>query len=473
MKHYAFTYRNVLCCGLIYAALGFIQVANAGFAQVNPPSEFSVANGQHHFRAANANAFINGSAKASGTMNVGGNVIRLPVYARVAANAPEFAARYLFRHPALIVGSAAASIILPAGVEWLNNQWVQQIPNTQNNYPISDGFLWGNFWYPSGQVFNDPRAACNFWANSPSAGAWVPLTGFTCELMLPIQSPSQRTFELNRNGQPFIPSGWTTPWTFSVSHIRQSNCPIGWFATPAGCVQQLQPITRPLTEEEFVPLVAPRINPAQVPQIIPFTVPIPIERPTINPAPRIVPVPYIPPVPRPLIVPLSDPIPIPEISPGHYRQPLVEIIPSPTTQNPWRVSLNPIQRTSTSPSGVQEPTSVIDPDPLAQTRRSEDPSSDFCLRNPNVLACAPVPTLDIPEGEINRITETLTYEPQQFLGGGGSCPRAVTINLAGTQITAFDTPKYCQFIVNYFRPVLLAIAAFTSIMIVAGGFRTM
>lgn len=453
MKHHAFTFRNVLCGGLIYAALGSFQIAVAGFAQLTPPPEISHNNNQFSLRPANQSPFIDGSARMNATLNIGAQRIQVPVYARVAANAPLFAAQYLFRHP-LVTAAAAAAILVPMGVEWLNGQWV--IKTQPNNYQVSTGHTYSIQWEIR-HTGNSPTEVCQMvltYMIQRGVPGWIPNHAFvdTVSFATPfcaLSTPERRLLNapIGRNVNP--------------------QCPIGWFITPAGCVQQLQPITRPLTEDEFVPLVAPQIQPAQVPSILPRTVPIPVETPTINPAPRTVPVPYTPPVPRPLIVPLSDPVPIPNTEPQQWRQPLVEINPSPTATNPWRVSLNPKERITTSPHGITDPVSDLDP----ATPTQPSAQSEFCIRNPEVLACARVPEFDIPNDEIQTLTEVISYEPEQFLGGG-SCPRPVTVNLGGHTITAFDTPLYCQFISNYFRPVLLAIAAFTSMMIVAGGFRS-
>ena len=347
--------------------------------------------------------------------------------------------------------TAAASILVPLGVEWVNGQWILK---EHPNLPVSSGFSYffiqnNTIWHSIGDACNETR---RFWGGvSVSVGTSTVINSSTTRIICNIS----------------MPGPWFGTREAIVERQRSANCPAGWYITPAGCVQTPPPITRPLTEEQFVPLVAPQIQPAQVPNILPNTVPIPVETPTINPAPRTVPVPYTPPIPRPLIVPLSDPVMIPNTEPQQWRQPLVQINPSPTPDNPWRVSLNPKERITTSPHGITEPVSDLDPATPAQP----SPTSDFCLRNPEVLACARVPEFDIPNDEIQTLTEVISYEPEQFLGGG-SCPRPVTVNLGGHTITAFDTPLYCQFISSYFRPVLLAIAAFTSMMIVAGGFRS-
>lgn len=443
----AFTYRNVLCGWAIYAALGTFQIATAGFAQPSPPPGFSNTPDGWAYKPANDVHWVNGSARSSADLNVAGRRVQIPVYFRVsAANAPQFAARYLFRHP-LVAAAGAASVLAPLAIAFVNGQW-NQTTEPLHNYPISDGFIWfSRAWrvnVPSGQT---PLQHCKA---THSSG------------MCRIRSQTETVIVMD---------GWSQGrWGYGGTYDRlrvDPNCPAGWFITPAGCVQTPPPVTRPLTEEEFVPLVAPQISPAQVPNIVPNTVPIPVERPVINPEPRIVPIPYTPPVPRPLIVPLADPVIIPNTQPQQWRQPLVQINPSPTVDNPWRVSLNPKERITTSPYGITQPVSELDPASPAQP----SPDSDFCIRNPGILACAPVPVLDVPAEQIPTATALISYHPEQFLGGG-ACPRPVSVNLGGTTIVAFDTPLYCQFISSYFRPVLLAIAAFTSMMIVAGGFRS-
>ncbi|MBS3960951.1 MAG: hypothetical protein KGZ61_03820 [Sandarakinorhabdus sp.] len=437
----AFTYRNVFRGWLIYAALGFVQIASAYVTPAPPPGFTNTPDGWAY-----RGQWVNGSATSSADLTVAGRRVQIPVYFRVsAANAPQFAARYLFRHP-LVAAAGAASVLVPLGLDFVNGQW-NQTTQPINNYPISDGFIWRTTFQGHTAPGQTPLQHCQLQAAICIQGT--------------IHNPETNQFFRQYSADGRFLGG--------VTYVRQNNptCPAGWIITPAGCVQSLQPVTRPLTEDEFVPLVAPQISPAQVPNIVPNTVPIPVETPTINPEPRTVPIPYTPPLPRPLIAPLADPVMIPNTEPQQWRQPLVQINPLPTVDNPWRMSLNPIERITTSPHGITEPVSDLDP----ATPTQPSPTSDFCILNPEVLACARVPEFDIPNDEIQTLTEVISYEPEQFLGGG-SCPQPVTVNLGGHTITAFDTPLYCQFISNYFRPVLLAIAAFTSMMIVAGGFRS-
>jgi len=441
----AFTYRNVLCSWLIYAAMGVVQIASAGFASPSPPPGFSNTPDGFAYKG----QWVDGSARSTAELIVGGRPVQIPVYMRISEiNAPRFAARYLFRHP-LVTAAAAAQILAPLAVEFVNGQWIQT-SEPVHNYPISDGFMFQR----AGHIIPPNMSLNEFCPTIPDVRR---CTGISPATITP--TTTEITFSVE------LYSGFLVTRTYT--RTTNPNCPAGWFITPSGCVQHLQPVTRQLTEEEFVPLITPLISPAQVPMIVPNTLPVPVETPVINPAPRTVPVPYTLPLSRPLIVPLADPVMIPNSEPQQWRQPLLQINPSPTASNPWRVSLNPIARITTSAHGITEPVSYLDPASSAHP----SPESDFCIRNPEVLACARVPEFDIPTDEIQTLTEVVSYEPEHFLGGG-SCPQPVSITLGERTITAFDTPRYCQFISSYFRPVLLAIAAFTSMMIVAGGFRS-
>jgi len=439
MKHHAITFRNFLCGGLIYAALGAFQIASA-FVTPSPPPGFSNTPEGWVYRG----EWVNGSARSAADLTVAGRRVQIPVYFRVAANAPTYAARFMFKHP-LLLTAAATALLVSEGLQWQNNQWQLNQPS---HYPVSDGFHWriDSFSAPT------PLAVCMMWARTMWSNPSCILTTDFGDL--------QRWHVMDNSRG--VANVFTT-------RSNNPNCPVGWFVTAAGCVQNPPPVQLPQTEEQFVERVAPQIVPERIPDYIPQTIPLPVEPPVINPEPQPIPapVPYVPPRPRPLIVPLSDPVPIPNTDPQQWRQPLVQINPSPTAANPWRVSLNPKERITSSPHGITDPVSDLDPATPAQPSAE----SDFCIRNPEVLACARVPEFDIPNDEIQTLTEVISYEPEQFLGGG-SCPRPVTVNLGGHTITAFDTPLYCQFISSYFRPVLLAIAAFTSMTIVAGGFRS-
>lgn len=229
--------------------------------------------------------------------------------------------------------------------------------------------------------------------------------------------------------------------------------------TPAGCVQQSpnQPII--LTPQQFETKVAPLISPEVIPDWFPEYRPIPVESPKLNPDEQG--------NPQPLTVPLGDPVPVPNTNPQQYRQPLARIVPSPTPDQPFRVDVQPIDQIGTSPTGVTQPTTNPNPDGSAQPQESK---SDLCRDNPDIAACRK-DEYDTPEGEIPRDTIDVTYTPENFLGGGGSCPAPTDIHFMGHTARVFETSQACGWVTAYMRPILLVLCAWLALSIVSGGMR--
>jgi len=458
MIHHAITHRNVLCGGLIYAALGAFQIAHAAFVEPEPPPGFSRTTEGFHYRG----QWIDTSARSTAHLTVSGKRIPIPVDMHMGPNAAKTAARFIFRHPLMIPASILAPLIIDRFI-YDGQNWVELAPS-QQTFPISDGFLWGhNNPAKTTPVFNNSRSACDYWVSRAIPGE-IPnqYIGATCGRQIIEDTLTSDQFRLVFNGQEV--------WTYSVARRGPSNCAAGWHITPQGCLQTIPPNQTIITEQSFVDRLAPSIPLALVPNLLPDNLPIPVQFPVLNPEPySIVPV-YPAPLPRSraLLVPLSDPLPIPHSNPQQWRQPLLRISPSPTLTQPFRVSIAQFERVTASAAGINQP---ILEDSLTTDPANPTPVSNFCIENPNVLACAPVPEFDIPEEELTTRTEIIDYQPEHFMSGG-SCPRIVTASIGGQTITIWDTPQYCQFISSYFRPVLLAIAAFTSMMIVAGGFRS-
>jgi len=437
----AFTSRNVLCGGFILAALGIVQIAHAGYALPSPPPGFSGTPGAFTYKAANASEWLSGTVRTNATLNVAGRSVTVPAAMRVAANAPTFAARFMFANP-LLLTAAGAAYLASQYIHWDESSatWVYSDP--ASNYPQSDGYKY--FVNDALLVSTTIEGACS---NFSAMSGW------------PIISCA-------------FPDAWfqrpTGPFRYPITRQSNTSCPAGWYITPAGCVQNPPPVQVTQSEEEFIERVAPQIAPEKIPTYIPpHIVPIPVETPVINPTPQPIGVPYVAPQPRPLIVPLGDPQLVPNTDPQQWRQPMVRVSPSPTPSQPWRVNMQPYERITSSPQGIPEP--VSEPDLASPAQPSQE--TDFCLRNPDVLACQKVPEFDIPEEEVPTDTTSITYEPESFMSGG-SCPSAVYASVNGHQVLAWNWPQYCGYITNYAKPVLLSLCAFTALMIVAGGFRT-
>jgi hypothetical protein len=95
------------------------------------------------------------------------------------------------------------------------------------------------------------------------------------------------------------------------------------------------------------------------------------------------------------------------------------------------------------------------------TETKEEEPEDPCAINPDSIACK---DLDVPDGEVPKKTENITFSVEASPFGAGACPAnptwsdslgAHTINLA----------PYCSIVVSVVRPVVLAFAALAALMI--------
>ena len=420
---------RILPRGLIAAAaLGAFSLAHAGYAQVTPPAGFSGSAGAWRYTAANSSQFISNTVRTVGSLSVAGKNILVPVGLRLAANTAVYTAKFAYANP-LLLGAAAVTAIAAAYIYWDSdlNQWVKDPPSKLR---VKEQFLVDrvNIWMDSAEV------ACE--ASAKILGGYVDfIANGRCYIKYPFPGQS---------------------WPAISEEIIKTRT-----------YQEVEDIPKtPLSEPDFTPYIEPLITPQTLPDWIPAGQPIPVADPIINPSsdPS--------PLPQPLLVPIGDPIPLPNPEPANnpqqYSQPFIRIAPSPTATDPWRVDLQPVDRITNSPTPVTDPLSQS-PDSTGNTKPSEN--SDLCALHPDILACAK-PELDTPTAEIPRSQATLAYQVDEIIGSGGSCPSAVYASVGGHQVVAWNWPLYCGWITAYARPVLLAVASFMSLMIVAGGFKT-
>lgn len=128
------------------------------------------------------------------------------------------------------------------------------------------------------------------------------------------------------------------------------------------------------------------------------------------------------------------------------------------------------QVVNTSPSGsiTGTSTAVVESGQPEDTTPQED-ESDFCASLVGKLVCA---DLDTPDGdEVPTASETVSYATESHFGGG-SCPADAAMTLHnGQQLTVWDWAQSCAKINQWFRPIFLALCAFTALMIVGPGIK--
>ena len=413
---------------VIAAALGlFSAVVNAGYAQLASPPGWTPG---HYAPSANDASYGRVIFSPNGpTTTVGGQAVKMPVSYRWAANAPRFAAAAIYLNPYVRTGAAIALWLASAYVVWDSVQKAWTVADT--NYPVSTGKKY-SIAAAGGVQFHTAQDACNDYSRRFYGGNGV-INGETfCY--------AYKADGSYGNGQ-------------GIDRSSSNACPVGWYVTPAGCVQTPPPKT--VTQKEFEDLLAPKPMPERVPQELPQPTPLPIEQPS----PWINPEPGSNPNHRPRFVPTGDPVQNPNYDPNAppseqnqpWFQPGVRIVPSPTTIEPWRVDLQPVSR----PKPTNDP--VTDPENEPGDKPADQPEKpDLCEKNPDIVACktlgGPIEAKPVPNEN-----KELTITPDSGWGqGAGSCPAPKSVTVHGFSLQMpFDL--LCQF-ANGIRPVVIGLA---------------
>jgi len=165
--------------------------------------------------------------------------------------------------------------------------------------------------------------------------------------------------------------------------------------------------------------------------------------------------PVEPPEYDPQDVPTGDPYTRPD---GSTWQPYATISPNPTM--PGTVTIDEYDKPITTPTG----------DPVDPTTPNEDTTEDvdFCIKNPDVLACLDVgEPEDLPVLPVEELQ--ISYNPIAF-SGTGSCPPDQTTSFLGQNVViSWYWP--CQMAI-LFRPFLIALAWLAGAYIFISGTRT-
>ena len=441
--------RNALR-GLVAAlALGGFQVAaHAAYTNATPPPNYKAAAGAAqatYAAAANDRTLQNFIRQVGGaTVTAGGQAVKMNVAYKLGKAAGRVAAAVVFAHPGLRTAVGIAAWIGPAFIVWDDVAKAWKTAGGDGS-TVSDGYEYratgaGSAWKTKAQyACNDWKIALNkTWAGSYSYTSSVPQADGTCKL----------TWRSDSSGQ--------TGTGYQGYERRISDCPSGWYRTQGGLCTQT-PQNQPLTQEQFEDALQPIPMPETVPLELPQPTPLPVE----SPSPILNPTEGDNPTPSPLRVPTGDPIPIPNTNPQQYRQPYVDIVPSPTVDNPWRVDVKPGETTSTNPNPVENPT------PDGEDKPAEEQEKSLCEKYPDILACSK-PELDVPDGEIPKLTKQITYAEEGGFGGG-SCPSNVYANLHGKQTMVYEWSRTCSVVSTYIRPIILLLGAMGALFILIPG----
>lgn len=452
-NNHAVFHRTYVRAWLLALALGGVSlIASAGYAVPSSPPGFAGSPGSWTMTPpANAPTIGGGSPAANGPLFRG----PAPALGGAGGAAEGVAYRVGAGGARVLAGRVVAGLIpgvgLALGIAWLasycyerqGGSWVRTCFNEPGVPvpPISDGYRY-SFTSPNVTWSNSPLEACGYRTDQLNAQFNNP-SRFKVLAFVP---PANCTIKDTVNGQET-----------NIGGTRQNDvfCPVGWYITPAGCIQTPQP--RPVTPEQIVEEMAPKPLPATLPGGVPY--PLDPNAPFIfNPTPG------TDPVAQPLRVPQGNPVPIPNTNPQQYRQPVTRFTPAPTPTEPWRMDVRPEDIVSESPTGMLQPEPVKQDSPQGK----EPDKFDLCAQHPDVLACQKI-DFDTPDGEIPKSTQQVTFQAEN-VGGGGSCPADSFVHFTsnGQTLKAWDWSATC----NYFLPIraiVMTLAAFSALLIVMPG----
>jgi len=90
----------------------------------------------------------------------------------------------------------------------------------------------------------------------------------------------------------------------------------------------------------------------------------------------------------------------------------------------------------------------------------------YCKENPKALACSGIEEVEGGNGEgSGPETITITYQAESLFSGSGSCPANAVTTVGNQSLTVWDWAMACGFISGYVRPIVLALAFMSALMI--------
>lgn len=406
--------------GIVLYMLSF-GIAHAAAIPLSLPATVA-ANGSSFVTTASS-AFSGAAFNSGLTTQVAGRAVTVPATWRMAANAGQFATAAMRLNPAWAIGGAVASWALPYGVEWANGQWQKKstpsfgtnpnnsVSNTcSNNGEVSNcGIVGtvGGYAYCGGSEYT---ITTNDGTSKPPSGTgWQAANNCTTKTTGP-------TVYYQTSPQGYFPVLWK----------RNSTGPAVTYA--------------PMTNADWADLDRYPLTDAAANQASQNGVAIPLE-PVVSP--------------DPVTVPLSEPYTDP-VTGKRYRD-VGYVTPNPSDP-----------RTADLQTAKQEVDATGAPvtDPATGTPKLPEKSDDECLKFPNRLGCMEMG--EVPkEADITKLEKTITITPA---GGWGAdtaaCPADVQTSFL-KQPVSWSFKLVCDG-ADMFRPVVLAMAWISAIMIALG-----
>lgn len=457
---------------VVVLAFAFPVLVSAGYADLPPPPKYTTTtitiNGVKSIGTilpSIGNTMAVGKPMmVNAPINLGNGVsANIPLGMKInLLTAATALARAFTTNPLILAAATFTQIAAPFLKEWLDRSRMKTADKsvfTEQKGNFSESFSW------------DPAAHCKQWNEE----------GYRTSSFAGLRNNSASSFDIlctvkfvstDPNNQPMT---WSAG-TFFRDYLAAPDLP------------------DPLAPTD----VAVRMSQSSLPEQLALEspVPLPVQGIVINPDSSG--------DPQAMRVALSDPMPIPGTS--NYSYSAVDIVPSPTTDNPYRVDVRPVTVTSSSSqrqgnqslpmssgSGTSTssssgtvtnspgttstpsttPVSIIPPvvpsvvPPVVLSSDPETPppaDSDLCLLHPEVLACQ---VLDVPVVEGLEVKSVpITFEADTGWGSGaGKCPDAV--NLVSGFGVQYSISSICDFM-SGIKPVVLAIAWLSAAFIILG-----
>lgn len=428
---------------LLALVLSFGATAShAAFANAVPPTGWGGSPGAWTYGGTPAANFpwVNGSAAGGATVNVGGRAVTMPATYRFAANAPSVIARAALATP---YGRAASFIAwaVAAGWAWSEAEQRWLAPAVQAAY-ADTVYFWvlgsseNPRYHSIGELCNAQSGTAYNGATRLVAGSSAAWPGSQqCQVYTdaPGTNPD---YWANVNQGVIARPGYTCGDVYSTHPTgAKVSVPQG-HACPTG-------VMHPADDEDadVLPDLAPM--PADVPAEADDYIPLPMQNPELEP----------------VRVPMGAPVPVANTNPQAYDQPVADVWPAPSTDEPFRVDVQPGTVRGTSPTGV---TDVEHLGGGAAPPAEPASSPGLCAEFPDIAACqrlgvatspGAIPTQDVP----------LTFDsPVSFGPSDAACPapRVMQTSLAGSLELSYEGA--CMF-ADGVRPIVIAMAYLASI----------
>lgn len=425
--------------GLILALL--VGSAHAGFVHVAPPPGFTQVGVDWWYTkaAANAATIAQNTVRTNAALNVGGRAVVIPVAARYAANAASVAAAGSWLIPAVIVGAAAVAAyhwFNTAGLEVENGVWIKR---------------------NSEEKCGPPDVCYEYMATSIGGAPLAPTYEKT------ISSALRAAIAQYHNGSWVVTivtaayPGSVVQFNSGDGNIFNNNVSIARRVIPPWDMSHATPVT----QSEMAAQMANKPMPDDVPDALPF--PLPVDDPVLNPDPAL----------NPQTTRVSNGMPqrVPDSDPAEFKTPVVDLVPAPIEGDPWRLDAQPKDITSEDPTPLPDTEPLPAPDPANPNNpnnpkeKPKDDPFDLCQAHPEILACAELGKA--PDAEsLEEKTKDVNVTPMSGWGGGGTCPSAKVVHVAGRDVPIpFDL--VCDFM-SGLKPIILALAWLSAAMILIG-----